>query len=178
MESINTKKSKRRNSEQNIEHLQENKNNNKDFLDKKQIAVVNDVWKKKNKNNDNKDNNEEKKEEKDLNIAVSNPNKKRAKNSKKINSYSIGILNTNISNVNKSSSKKVDSTERSLNIFKKEKLSPLNKINNIEIVMNKNHAFIKYNDFEINNMVYELALRIDKRTYFQYYYSLIKTRHI
>ena len=27
-------------------------------------------------------------------------------------------------------------------------------------------------------MVYELALKIDKRTYFQYYFSLIKTRHI
>ena len=30
----------------------------------------------------------------------------------------------------------------------------------------------------MNNLDYEKALLIDKRTYFQYYLSLIKTRHI
>ena len=176
MESINSQKKNRRNNEQNVEQLQENNNKNKkDFLNKRQTAIVNDVWTKKNKNNDN---NKEKKEEKDLNIAVSNPNKKRARNSKKINNYAISVLKTNSSNVNKSSSKKIDSTERTFNLFKKEKPLPLSQINNIEIITNKKEAIIKYNDFEINNMVYEKALRIDKRTYSQYYFSLIKTRHI
>jgi len=116
-----------------------------------------------------------------LNASVNcpnNPNKKKAKNAKKINNFAISILKTNISNINKSSLKKIDSTERSLNLYKKDKPSPLNEINNIEIIINKKEAYIKYNNFELNNLSYEEALNIDKRTYFQYYYSLIRTRHI
>ena len=43
------------------------------------------------------------------------------------------------------------------------------KINNI----NKN-----YNDFELNTLSYKEALEVDKRTYFQYYFSLLRTKHI
>ena len=43
------------------------------------------------------------------------------------------------------------------------------KLNNI----NKN-----YNDFELNTLNYKEALEIDKRTYFQYYISLLKTKHV
>ena len=34
------------------------------------------------------------------------------------------------------------------------------------------------NDEEINNLEYELAIIIDKRTYLQYYYSLLKKKHL
>ena len=34
------------------------------------------------------------------------------------------------------------------------------------------------NDEEMNSLEYELAIILDKRTYFQYYYSLIKKKHI
>ena len=34
------------------------------------------------------------------------------------------------------------------------------------------------NDYELNSLKYNLALVCDKRTYFQYYFSLIKTQHI
>ena len=37
---------------------------------------------------------------------------------------------------------------------------------------------IKYNDYEMNNLVYEKALEIDNRTYFQYYISLIKRKEL
>ena len=37
---------------------------------------------------------------------------------------------------------------------------------------------IEYNIYEINNLVYKDAIKYDKRTYFQYYLSLIKTKHI
>ena len=37
---------------------------------------------------------------------------------------------------------------------------------------------MKYNDYELNNMDYKEAILIDKRTYFQYYASLIKTKHM
>ena len=33
------------------------------------------------------------------------------------------------------------------------------------------------NDEELNNLKYKLALKIDKRTYCQYYISLLKTKH-
>ena len=34
-----------------------------------------------------------------------------------------------------------------------------------------------YNDFEMNTLEYEKAMNIDKRSYFNYYISLIKTKH-
>jgi len=36
---------------------------------------------------------------------------------------------------------------------------------------------VEYNDDEINNFSYELAIKLDKRTYCQYYFSLLKTKH-
>ena len=36
----------------------------------------------------------------------------------------------------------------------------------------------KYNDYEMNNLNYENALNNDKRTYIQYYFSLIKTKEL
>jgi len=35
-----------------------------------------------------------------------------------------------------------------------------------------------FNDHELNNLEYELAIDLDKRTYFQYYYSLLKIKHL
>ena len=34
------------------------------------------------------------------------------------------------------------------------------------------------NDYELNNLKYEKALIYDKRTYFQYYWSLLKRKHL
>ena len=36
----------------------------------------------------------------------------------------------------------------------------------------------KYNDSELNSLNYKRALEIDKRTYFQYYFSLLKVKHL
>ena len=35
-----------------------------------------------------------------------------------------------------------------------------------------------YNDEELNNLKYELAIKFDKRKYRQYYFSLLKTKHV
>jgi hypothetical protein len=43
---------------------------------------------------------------------------------------------------------------------------------------NKNNLILKYNIYELNWLTYNDALQFDKRTYFQYYFSLIKTNHI
>ena len=37
---------------------------------------------------------------------------------------------------------------------------------------------INYNDYELNNLSYEEALKLDKRTYFHYYFSLLRMKHI
>ena len=67
---------------------------------------------------------------------------------------------------------------------KEEKIKETN-IDNIRLncqnITNKkklNRNFNQYNDKEINSLDYIKAKKIDKRTYFQYYISLIKTNHI
>ena len=44
---------------------------------------------------------------------------------------------------------------------------------------NKNdNTCIKYNDYEMNSLSYKEALSIDKRTYIQYYLSLLRAKHL
>ena len=45
-----------------------------------------------------------------------------------------------------------------------------NYINNMKISI--------YNDYELNSLLYEEALEIDKRTYLQYYVSLLRQKHL
>ena len=49
-------------------------------------------------------------------------------------------------------------------------LTTLNDTNDINL--------IKYNDNELNSLSYKNALIIDRRDYFNYYFSLLKTKHI
>ena len=51
-----------------------------------------------------------------------------------------------------------------------EKPSKLKEIKDIIPIMN-------YTDDELNDLSYDSALDIDKRTFYQFYISLIKTRH-
>ena len=44
--------------------------------------------------------------------------------------------------------------------------------------MKKSKETLKYNDYELNNMDYKKAIVNDKRTYLQYYLSLLKTKHL
>ena len=39
-------------------------------------------------------------------------------------------------------------------------------------------GILRYNDYELNNLSYKEALIIDKRTYFQYYWSLLKQKQL
>ena len=41
-----------------------------------------------------------------------------------------------------------------------------------------NNDKMNYNDYELNSLLYKEALQIDKRTYFQYYFSLLKIKHM
>ena len=46
------------------------------------------------------------------------------------------------------------------------------------VIKNKNSKNNKYNDQEINTLLYKNALKIDKRTYIEYYISLLKRRQM
>ena len=46
---------------------------------------------------------------------------------------------------------------------------------NVEVSKIKN--IMEYNDEELNNLEYDLALKYDKRNYCQYYLSLLNTNH-
>ena len=46
------------------------------------------------------------------------------------------------------------------------------------LVFNKKKTKENYSEYELNHLSYNKALEIDKRSYFQYYISLLKTKHI
>ena len=60
----------------------------------------------------------------------------------------------------------------------KKKLSVEYHISNQEKKSKKNEIINNLNDEELNNLEYDKALIIDKRTYFQYYWSLLKKKHL
>ena len=59
-------------------------------------------------------------------------------------------------------------------IINDEKLECMKKTNNLD----ESNSTIKLIENEINKLDYNEALKIDKRTYFQYYWSLLKTGHL
>ena len=63
--------------------------------------------------------------------------------------------------------------ENKLKTSKNKKVRNSLKMNNI-----KKKNIINFNDYEINTLDYVDALKFDKRTYFQYYLSLLKTKHM
>ena len=89
--------------------------------------------------------------------------------------------NTNISSNQKSYTKLIikDSKIPYHRLKKKSYTSKSQKKGNNKIDDGKvqNLNFLNYNDLELNTMNYSEALKIDKRTFFQYYLSLLKTKH-
>ena len=56
--------------------------------------------------------------------------------------------------------------------------SIINKNNKEQEIIKKSKEVMEYNDEEKKNLKYELALKYDKRTFIQYYISLLKTKHL
>ena len=100
------------------------------------------------------------------NEVFSNPPKKRRKKRNK---------NINI-NLNNKENKIINviNLEKNKNINKL--FQPLNKEK--EEIINKSKKIMEYNDEELNDLSFELALKYDKRNYCEYYISLLKINHI
>ena len=62
-------------------------------------------------------------------------------------------------------------------IFKYTSNATINKSVNNQDILKKVKEIMKYNDEELNSLSYKYALIYDKRTYFEYYISLLKTRN-
>ena len=134
----------------------------KEFVNKKVYNTKNNNNKKSkkklhiNKNNNNKNCNNNKI------IQIKNKIiKSKSKNNKK---------NNNLITIGKSSTRIELNNSNNLN---------KNKENNIKVLNSKNNKKLdKYIESELNHLSYNDALKIDKRSFCQYYFSLIKTKHI
>ena len=100
------------------------------------------------------------------NNQVHNPNKKRKKNSFTNNQ----TIKSKSKSALFSSSEIKENNLNNLNDNIKEKIQEIKKD---EILINEH-----YNDYEINHLSYDKAIINDKRTYWEYYLSLIKTKQL
>ena len=94
------------------------------------------------------------------------PKKKRSLLNLNFNSQFNNIINNN--NIKRNSTKKKNNSDRNI----------LNETKNKEEIIKKSKEIMEYNDFEKNHLTYRLALKYDKRTFCEYYLSLLKTKHI
>ena len=100
-------------------------------------------------------------------------NKVRNKRIKNIK-ININNLKTNIEEINNNS----NSINNFKDISKNEFVYPPNIKKNILNEQKINNKRINFNDYELNNLLYEEAKKYDKRNYLQFYISLLKTNHV
>ena len=111
---------------------------------------------------------------------IKNENKEKSNQKNK----KISFLKTNGEDLNNSSIRRINTKSKSMKLKNTEKIFVVKKSQDAHITTlnkpknNLKNRFIDLTDYEINLLEYKDALSIDKRTYFQYYISLIKTRHI
>ena len=100
---------------------------------------------------------------KSIKIKKEPPIKKSQKRKSITNNYSINVIQTNNINPNQNISKDINNNSK--------------RIINQNYKTNKNYIF-EYTIYELNNLEYSEAVKKDKRNYFQYYLSLLKTKHL
>ena len=98
----------------------------------------------------------------------------------KTNRYMIDKSN-NVLNINNSSKKNISSSSASdKNIKKKNTKNNKNSkfFNNREYKLEGKKLDKIYHDIELNSLTYNEAIKYDKRTFFQYYCSLLRQKHL
>jgi surface protein len=106
--------------------------------------------------------------------------KKRKKSEKNLTIYSKNKIRVNIKkytqNINSSNIKSSKST-KVLKLFNSSNDDNINSFDFKENVKSNKINNNNYNDYELNSLSFEKALEDDKRTFFQYYFSLLRTKH-
>ena len=139
-----------------------------------------------NENEQKKENEKEKEIDKNL---IKNPPKKKVKVKKKVKKKKKIPLNAKISNnliTSNSSVIKIEKSNELIKVNQKNEIKNENK-KGIELLNTsidkyredqKTEDFSNYNDYELNEFSYKEASNKDKRTFFQLFISLIKTKHL
>ena len=105
---------------------------------------------------------------------ISNPIKKKPKKS-------IHFHGKEKEQFRKSSSQlKIKSLDIKINLekIKKKKINILQKVKTNHSKIDEYIKSNQYKDCELNSFDYQMALKYDKRTFFQYYISLLKSKHV
>ena len=169
--------------------LKSSNKNNKNMIEKNIVSIY---YKKKdsNKTNFKKKNIGEKKlnkkkldekkieNEKNYNkvIVKNNPIKRTNKGRANTTIQKFSNSNSN-NNIMLNLIEKIDNKKKSKIVFTSTNKNKIHK-NNLRVNSKINNKVIKYNDYELNNLSYKKAIKIDKRTYFEYYFSLLKRNHL
>ena len=104
---------------------------------------------------------------------ISNPIKKKKRKISQNSANNNNNNNQTCINTNMKSSK--------IDLMQERNFISHKNLQNIEVYKSKknyiNNNIEKFNDYELNSFTYKEALEYDKRNYFQYYFSLLKTKH-
>ena len=167
-----------------IKQITKKENNNKCY-NRKETCIIDKKDKKKKKKKEEKKNEKNKKEKnkkeknkeeksksnKDINKKTKVNFPPKSKKKEKKNTF-LRIKITKTSKENSNSKSNINFLYSNDKIINKE-IGVLNNKQTIDLKKNK----LYFNDYEMNTFLYKEALKYDIRTYFQYYLSLIRTKH-
>jgi len=148
-----------------IDLIWEKKENNTNINSCNNLKKIRKIKKKVKKTTQNFTKNEDNKINMNTNILSNNPPRK------------INILKTN--NEDEIISGKISELKiiKSQNLINDDKKGIINSIN-VSIDNNCSNNYKDYNEYELNNLEYKEALKIDKRNNLQYYLSLLKKKNV
>jgi len=154
----------------NLKNLKDNKNNQKEFDNKIKINEIKEI----SKVNEKIDIESEKDEQKVEVVQILNP----------IDYYFLTeVLNKQQPPIKRNGKTKLKGNNKIITFMKKknnknlERKNTYNK-NNLKDILNKTKKIMEFNDSEKNSFTYELALKYDRRTFIEFYISLLKTNHL
>ena len=101
---------------------------------------------------------------------------KKYKERKKKKSYALNFVKTN-GNVSNTTIKKIENSNQ-IKMFNNKQSIAGEKNSNKKENLTIDISIIKYNEYEMNTLPYNEAIKFDKRTYFQFYLSLLKIKHL
>ena len=153
-----------------MKNLKDNKNNQKEFDNKKKINEIKEI----SKVNEKIDIESEKDEQKVEVVQILNP----------IDYYFLTeVLNKQQPPIKRNGKTKLKGNNKVITFMKTknnknlERKNTYNK-NNLKDILNKTKKIMEFNDSEKNSFTYELALKYDRRTFIEFYISLLKTNHL